>query len=363
MKIDFIASSLRGGGAERVLTLMANSLAKNPKHEISVITLYDGNEVYEVDPIIERVRLKRNKNISNFTLSSILGLIEHYKRKSKRPDVIISFSTTTNFISIIVAKLYSIKIFAQEHISYLGSTNQKKLVTNITRKHLYKMADVVTVLTSFDVPYYKKHGTEVYVMPNPCSFKPIKKNSHKRKKVILAVGNLDRYHHKGFDTLINLMVPIFKDHPDWKLKIAGSGNEGKIFLTDLAVKNNISDKIIFTGFISDISKLMRESMIFIMTSRFEGLPMVLLEALSQGMACISFDCTTGPSDIINNMENGLLIEDQNIEKMQQGLYNLINSEELRNKLANHGLKTIGKYEIEAVTERYEILLNRLYSNP
>ncbi len=361
MKIDFIMSSLGGGGAERVLALMVNSLAKNRKYEITVITLYKSTEVYDLDPIVKRVQIKENKLIPNLTVSSIVNLFRHYKNKSHRPDFMVSFMTTTNFISIIVAKLFSIKIIAQEHISHVGSGQKKNIITDITRKHLYKKADVLTVLTSFDVPYYKKLGAEVYVMPNPCSFNAITENYHQRDKTILAVGSLNRFHHKGFDTLINLMVPIFNKYPDWRLKIAGSGEDGLKYLTELAKKNNILDKIIFTGFITNISDLMHESSIFILSSRYEGLPMVLLEALSQGMACISFDCVTGPSDIINNYENGLLIEDQNIEKMQQGLYDLIDNEKLRNKLANEGIKSLNKFDIVAITERYEALFNKLKS--
>lgn len=361
MRIDFITSSLKGGGAERVLVLMANSLAKNKKNEMSVITLYKGKEAYDLDPSVKRVQLKLNKLIPNHTLSSIVNLVKHYKNKSDRPDVIVSFSTTTNFVTIIVAKLFSIKIIGQEHISHMGSGENKRLIIDITRRHLYRKADLITVLTSFDEPYYKKHGAEVYVMPNPCSFKPITENSHKREKTILAVGSLNRYHHKGFDTLINLIVPIFKAHPDWKIKIAGSGDDGLKYLTELAEKNNILDKIIFTGFITNISELMYESSIFILSSRYEGLPMVLLEALSQGMACISFDCLTGPSDIINNNENGLLIEDQNIEKMQQGLSNLIDNEEFRENLANNGIKSLDKFNISTITKQYEVLFNKLVS--
>lgn len=361
MKIEFISSSLRGGGAERVLALMVNSLAKNTEYEISLITLSDGKTVYNLDPHIKRVKLKQSKLIPTHTLRSIVNLCRYYIKKNHRPDIIVSFITSTNFITIIVAKIFSIKIIAQEHISHLGSKKGTSLINNLTRKHLYKKADLITVLTSFDVPFYTKYGAKAYVMPNPCSFKPITDNSHQREKIILAVGNLNRYHHKGFDNLINLMVPILNKYPDWKLKIVGSGDDGLNHLTELAEKNNISDKIIFTGFMNNISELMHESSIFVLSSRFEGLPMVLLEALSQGMACISFNCVTGPSDIIKNHENGILIEDQNIEKMQQGLCDLIDNEELRNKLSHAGIKSLNKYDISVVTERYEALFNMLAS--
>lgn len=359
MKIDFVISSLTPGGAERVLVLMANSLAKNINNNVSVIVLYDIPDAYTLDSAVNKIQLKQNKFTSNLTINSIINLTKYYRIKSHRPDILISFLTTTNFIAIIVAKFLSIKIIAQEHISFLGYNGDKDFISKITRKYLYKMADIVTVLTSSDVSNYKKIGVDVYVLPNPCSFKPITENSHPRDKIILAAGSLDRYHHKGFDNLISIVAPIFKEYPDWQLKIAGSGDKGLDHLTTLAKEKNILDKIIFTGFTENISEIMHDSSIFILPSRFEGLPMVLLEAMSQGMACIAFDCVTGPSDIINNNENGLLIEDQNIEEMQQGLRELIDNPELRMKLANKGIKSLDKYDISEITNRYEMLFNKL----
>jgi glycosyltransferase involved in cell wall biosynthesis len=224
---------------------------------------------------------------------------------------------------------------------------------------MYKRADAITVLTSFDIEYYKNYDANVYVMPNPCSFAPINDNSHNRTKTIIAVGHLDRYHHKGLDNLLKLMVPIFKDYPDWQLKIAGSGDKGLKFLTKLAKEYKILNNLVFTGFIDNISDLMHESSIFILPSRFEGLPMVLLEAMSQGMACICYNCKTGPSDIIEHNINGLLIEDQNMQMMQNSLKVLLSNEELRNRLSNEGLKSLDKYNISAITEQYETLFNKI----
>lgn len=362
MKVDFIISSLGGGGAERVLALMVNSLAKNPENEISVITLFESKDDYKLDPAIKKVNLKRIKYLPSHTFRSVINLCRYYNKKANRPDVIISFITLTNFISIIVAKIYSIKIIAQEHNSHLRYMKGRKRISNFTKKHIYKMADVITVLTSFDIEFYKKHGANVYVMPNPCSFTPISSNSHNRQKTILAVGNLDRYHHKGLDNLIELIVPIFKKHPNWKLKIAGSGDTGLKLLTKQVEDHGIIDKVIFTGFIHNVSEVMHESSIFILPSRYEGLPMVLLEAMSQGMACIAYNCKTGPSDIIKNNINGLLIEDQNLKAMQKGLDLLISDENLRLNLSNEGIKSLDKYNISAITFRYETLLNKIVNN-
>ncbi len=362
MKIHFIIPSLGGGGAERVLALMVNSLAKKKQYDITVITFFKRNESYMLDTSIKRVFIDGNNRVPSHTFRSIINLARFYKTKANRPDLIVSFLTLMNFIAIIVAKFYSIKIIAQEHNSYLRSMEGRKRISTFTKNHVYKRADTVTVLTNFDVDYYESKGATVYVMPNPCSFQCITENSHKREKTILAVGHLRRYHHKGLDNLIELIAPVFKEFPDWRLKIAGSGEQGLEHLTALAKKNNILDKIIFTGFISNVSDVMYESSIFILPSRYEGLPMVLLEAMSQGMTCIAYDCKTGPSDIIEHYKNGLLIEDQNIKEMQKGLIELITNEKLRNRLAVEGIKSLEKYDINAITDRYESLFNKIVYN-
>ncbi|WP_458626671.1 glycosyltransferase family 4 protein [Winogradskyella sp. PC D3.3] len=350
MKIDFIISSLKGGGAERVMALLATNLSKRKGFDITVITLNKG-EGYNLDQSISRVTLCHG-SISNHTIRSFVNLYKYYKNKNNRPHVIISFITLTNFITIPIAKLFSIKIIAAEHNSHLRIMNGRKFLSDFTRKVLYKKADLVTVLTSFDIPYYKKHGSNVIVMPNPCSFTPIEDIHIQREKVILAVGSLDRYHHKGFDNLIKFIAPVLKDNPDWTLKIAGGGDDGLQYLTRIVKDQNIEHQVCFTGFVSEISKLMESSSVFILPSRFEGLPMVLLEAMSQGMACIAYDCKTGPSDIISNNSNGLLIEDQNEKEMTLKLTQLLNNDTLRLSLGKEAIKSLERFDLDTIINQY-----------
>ena len=359
MKIHFIISSIGHGGAERVLVLMANNLVKNPDNEISVITLFNKKDNYRLNPSIKRERLKESPYIPFHTLRSIINLSRFYRTRANRPDIIISFITLTNLICIIVAKLFKIKIIAQEHNSYLRYMKGRKLITKLTKEYVYKKADLVTVLTSFDLPYYTKFGVNVSVMPNPCTFIPIEYNSHRRENTILAVGHLDRYHHKGFDNLIKLIAPTLISNPEWKLKIAGHGSNGLEYLSKLVKIYKVENQVLFLGFVDNVSELMQRSSIFILSSRFEGLPMVLLEAMSQGMACISYNCKTGPSDIIEHELNGLLIDDQDSLKMQEKLSELISDENLRQQLSNEAIKSLEKYHISKISKLYEDLFNKL----
>ncbi|MEC7264095.1 MAG: glycosyltransferase family 4 protein [Bacteroidota bacterium] len=346
MKIDFVINSLIAGGAERVMVLLADHFASKG-HDVTIITFNEPEE-FKFSDNVKRVRLHHGK-ISNHTIRSIKNLTSYYRRKNNRPNVIIPFMTHGNFIGILVGRLLGIKVLSSEHNNHLKKTDR---IGHFTKKYLYRYSNALTVLTSFDVEYYKKNGAKVYIMPNPCSFNILENRENPREKVAVAVGNLDRYHHKGFDNLIPLIAPVLKENPEWRLKIVGAGKDGLIFLTDLAETHGISEQVEFTGFSSNVAEIMKKSEIFILSSRFEGLPMVMLEAMSQGLACVSYNCKTGPSDIIQDGVNGLLVEDQDQEAMANALRRIINDGELRSMLGKQALGSLERFDMNAIYENY-----------
>jgi len=350
MKIDFLVDSLVPGGAERVAALLADHFEERG-NDITLIT-FNEPEVWKVSDAVKRVRL-HDGNIKNQMIRSTQVLGKYYYKKNRRPDVLITFMTRTNLIGILIARLYGIKVIACEHINHVLQADK---IERFTRKYVYRHSDALTCLTSFDQTYYKGLKANVYVMPNPCTFEIFNETHRKRDQIILAVGALDRYHHKGFDNLIPIIAPVLKKHSDWKLRIVGGGSKGKKLLTDLTIKHQIEDQVIFHGFSNEVSKIMQQSEIYIMPSRFEGLPMVLIEALSQGVACISFDCVTGPSDIIEDNVNGLLIEDQNLDAMTVALEELISNPEKRQQLATNGINSLDQFKIESIYDKYMAII-------
>ncbi|WP_340202377.1 glycosyltransferase family 4 protein [Ascidiimonas sp. W6] len=353
MKIDFVINSLVGGGAERVMVLLANYFSSKG-HDISIITFNEPDD-FELDPQVKRVKLHQG-NIKNHTIRSILNLTKYYTKRKNRPQVMIPFMTHGNFIGILVSKLYGIKTVSSEHNNHLKKTDQ---IGAFTKKYLYRFTNVLTVLTAYDVPFYKKHKATVEVMPNPCTFKALDLRNPEREKVIIAVGDLNRYHHKGFDNLIPLIAPVLEKYPKWKLKMIGAGNEGLTMLQGLTAKHGISDQVIFTGFSDKVADIMKVSEIFILPSRFEGLPMVLLEAMSQGLACLAYDCITGPSDIIEDKISGLLVENQNPDKMAELLQKLIDNDSLRQELGSNAIKSLGRFRIEVIYQKYMHIFTNL----
>ena len=356
MKIDFVISNMSGGGAQRVMAILANQFA-HLDYDVRIISLYKSEDAYALNPKINRITLSASK-IKNKKIGAFLNLHNFYKEENNKPNVIISFITLTNLLTIIIAKILKIKIIVSEHNSHLQIQNPKYL-TKFTWNYLYRLADYVTVLTRYDIDFYKKRSANVIVMPNPCTFKPIITNHHLREKSIIAVGSLNRYHHKGFDNLIKLIAPVLIENPAWTLKIIGDGEKGLKHLRLLAEDNGIKDRIEFTGFRNNVNEYMHAASIFVLPSRFEGLPMVLLEAMSQGMTCIAYDCKTGPSDIINHNHNGILIKDQDTSEMSKKLTKLIRNPELRTKLSNNAIKSLENFSVQTISDKWENLLKNI----
>lgn len=357
MKIDFIISSLTSGGAERVVVNLANYFSEK-EHKVRVFTFRKVDDSYILHPNIKRIRFDKQFLIFNFTsVKCLLYLISFYFKKENRPDIISSHATLMGYATIPIAKLYNIKLTVSEHTNHFRGKNS---INNwFLWNYLYRLPDAVTILTKYDLPFFQRKNKRVLVIHNPCSFTPIENIHYEREKIILAVGNTNRYKIKGFDNLLDVAAIVLPKHPEWKLKIAGEGDEGLLFLKEKALSLNISDQVIFSGYQSNVSAIMKKSEIFVLSSRFEGLPMALLEAMSQGMACIAYDCISGPSEIITNDFNGILIENQNKNKLSDSLNRLIVDKELRINLRKNAVNSLEKFSIHNIGSKWENLFQEL----
>lgn len=354
MKIDFIINSLSGGGAERVMATLANGFSR--KNNISLITFNEG-DAYQLDTEVRRVRLHHGK-IKNHTIRSWVNLFTFYKNKSSRPDIIIVFMPANALIAIPIAKLFGIKIVVSEHNNHKANASRK---SKWVRKILYPLVNAVTILTSYDLNFFKKMNKKVIIMPNPILVPAEISEFQNRKKNILAAGSLKRYQVKGFDILLKIAAPLLQTHKDWTLTIAGSGEDGMKVLQNISRELKIEEQVLFPGFCNNIQELMQNSQIFALPSKYEGLPMVLMEALSNGMSCIAYDCVSGPGDLIENQINGLLIDNQNSNAFRQELNDLLKNENLRNSLASKAPKSMLPYDLSKILIKWKILFNEIYN--
>lgn len=358
MKLLFYIFTLRGGGAERVLSSIVNGLVdRGYEVHLAVDTRqpieYTIDERLIIHSFFDADYVANNRIVYHWKFHKNLRNIA----TSVQPDVIISFMWGLNIHTLISTLGLSIPFICSEHTTF--KKEKMSLYEYFIRFYMNSLANRVTILTQADYDFLGERLKNKVVVPNPLSF-PIIKEKVERKDVILAAGSLDRWELKGFDNLVKIWGDIALKHPSWTLEIAGTGTEANLaYLKELTIEHKVESKVKFIGFCSDIDKKMQESSIFILSSKIEGFGMVLLEAMSQGSACISFDCHSGPKEIIDNGVDGILVKNQDLDEMKIALSNLIEDRSLRESLAKNGLKKAQQFSLDKILDKWEVLFREL----
>lgn len=351
----FFISSLEGGGAERVMSILCNELVDRG-HEVYLATNKQIPFAYELDNRITILELYPN----NFSqLNKMIRWLKFYTRirslvREVKPDVITTFMYGLNLHIILATLGLNTPIIASEHTPFNKSVNWFHY---IGRFYINNLATYTILLTEYDYKFLGNRLKNKIIIPNPLSF-PIIEEIKERRKNVLAAGSIDRWSGKGFDTLIKIWGKVSPKHPGWVLEIAGNGTEESFnHLKSVVKEMNVENTVIFLGFQEEIDKLLQFSSIFVLSSKYEGFGMVLTEAMSQGCACISYNCIAGPNEIITHNKSGLLVEDQNMEEMEIILGQLIADDDLRLRLSEGGLKEVERFTPKMIIDKWERLFN------
>ena len=213
--------------------------------------------------------------------------------------------------------------------------------------------DKFVVLTHEDAAYWKGLSN-LTVIPNPITIEQGIYSDCTSRQVI-AVG---RYtYQKGFDLLIPAWKIVNENHPDWTLNIYGGGD--KEDLQQMIDNLGLSSTLKLNDPVSQIREKYQQSSIFVLSSRFEGLPLVLMEAMSCRLPSVSFTCPCGPKDIIHDGEDGILCENGNIESLAAGICQLIEDEQLRKEMGKKAAQNIQKFAINRIMQQWDYLFQDL----
>jgi glycosyltransferase involved in cell wall biosynthesis len=225
-------------------------------------------------------------------------------------------------------------------------------------KRLYPNLDALVVLTEQDRDAYRAlldGGVPLHRIPNTVRPLPGAK-ADLAAKTVYAAGRFR--HQKGFDLLIPAWAETAKAHPDWRLRLRGRGHLESRY-RGLIEEHGLQDSVTLEGPAEDIGADMAESAVFVLSSRFEGFPLILLEAMSKGMGIVSFDCPTGPADIVDDHRNGLLVPHQDVDGLARAIREIVEDEELRRRMAAEAIETAREYTIEAIGPQWEALFGEL----
>ncbi len=360
VKVTFVVSSLLCGGAERVVTILANHLSVKG-YSVHVVTLYDKeNDFFTIDPAINRIALNLAKD-SNKKLERLYYFIKRIIgiRKSIRqikPDYILSFVYKMNILTALALIGSTIPLFSFERCNVFIEKNYEKIKPLL--KFVYKKSKIVVVQTQQmrqDLRILSKR--DLVIIPNPI-INDIRKKAYRIEKdfiTILSIGNIK--FEKGYDLLVQAFISAQKVVENLRLEIWGKEYENDTQkLRGMIQENNMEHIIMLKGQTDNVFEKYVQADIFVLSSRYEGFPNVLLEAMSVGLPCISFDCKYGPSEIIQNEVNGILIEKENISGLSSAIMSLSQDYEKRKLLGENAKKVNEQYSVDTISERIEKLM-------
>lgn len=252
-----------------------------------------------------------------------------------------------------------VRVIGQEHMNL--ASHGRLLRAGVSR--YYPRLDALAVLTSSDLRNYTQFfgsgRPPVVQMPNavPALDGGLADTS---SNVVIAAGRLTK--QKGFDRLIPAWAPIASAHPDWALQIYGGGVEhGR--LKGLIAEHRVGSSVTLMGRTDRIGHAYAKASIFVLSSRREGLPMVILEAMSKGLPVVSFDCPTGPSEVVATGENGVLVPNADVAALTRSLLDVIEDDGLRARLGKGAVETAAGYDIEVIGRKWAHLIDRLLGQP
>jgi len=365
--IVIVVSAMNMGGAQRVVSILCNHWSQNG-YVVTLVCTFTGEKInyYQLN---NNVALKYLSNNPFFPKNKSLNLVWkliHLRKliKSQNPDVVISFLTRVNVASALsTIGIKSSLIICERTFPPFPTLNNNFFWMY---RILFKGVDRIIVQTDKSKTWLSQNfpGSNVKVIPNPIVYplplhneQLVRPNSIilQNKKVILASGRLHKY--KQFDVLIRAFSQIKDKYPDWDLIILGDGEE-RDGLNRMLFDLEMSDRVYFPGSVGNMSEWYERADLFVLSSILEGFPNVLLEAMAYGLPCISFDCDTGPRDMIQDGVNGILV---NPKEKELGLTNAINkmisNEKFRSNIANNSILLRDKYSVSNIMQKWDNVLD------
>jgi GalNAc-alpha-(1->4)-GalNAc-alpha-(1->3)-diNAcBac-PP-undecaprenol alpha-1,4-N-acetyl-D-galactosaminyltransferase len=363
MRIMLAVSSMGAGGAERVAATLVNHWSTRD-HKAALITVASSDlDFYPLDERVTRIAL----DLSHSSRGWRDFVIDNFERIRKlrsairafAPEVIVSFLDTTNVRMLLATIGTGIPVIVEEHTD--PEQHSLGRIVKLLRWSLYKRASAVVVLTpgiaQWASRFVKKEA--IHVIPNPIGQQFCKNGNPESERDghrVIAIGKLEAW--KGFDMLLRAFAQCAQQHPGWTLKIIGDGSKREQ-LQDLVAALRIADRVLWEWAVKQPEKEFHRSDLFVLSSRYEGFPMVLLEAMACGLPVVSFDCQSGPGEIIHDGEDGLLVRPNDIGALAQAMGRLMSSEDERKRLGEHAARVVERFGLARIAELWSTLFEQV----
>jgi glycosyltransferase involved in cell wall biosynthesis len=355
MRLLMVISSLGSGGAERVMSDMANYWAR--KGWNVTIATWSGSGIpdfYPLEDAVKRVHL-------DFGVSAnpVFQMYKNYCRvaglrrlvKQRQPNAVLSFMTSNNVLAILATRRLATRTVVSERIDPSRDQDLNGL-WRFGRRRTYGLADLVVAQTRHALLWLEDHARAKRgaVIPNPLRRLPEPPEPRTRETFVLAVGRLNA--QKGFDLLLRGFAGTRAAGSQWRLVILGEGGERQR-LEGLCDELGLSGRVDMPGRVKDPESWMARAALVVQPSRYEGFPNVVLEAMAMGAPVISSDCRSGPSDIIKDGVNGRLVPVNDVAALTQAMDELINNRAERERMGHTATSVRTEFSMDTIMPRWE----------
>ena len=349
------------GGVNQVTVTLANEFAEY--YDVHIVSLVKGSGAAEpvLKPQVHDITFIQERECRGREV-----ILEGRKKLKKflddnKIDIVFLMGFQVALPVIIMAGKNRCKYVFCDHEALMSRWHERKIT--LVRYLAAVMSDKVVTLTRKNAVDYREHFhlsekklDYIYNSINENVFKNRSEQYDISSKTILSVGRFCP--EKGYDMLLDVAEKVLKEHTEWKWLIYGAG---EIFsqVQDEITERGLEDKVILKGEVKDVSGIYKQAAMFVLTSRREGLPLVLLEAKVNHLPCVSFDIVSGPNEIIRDGVDGFLVEPFDKEEMICKINKLISDEELRMEMACEAGKDLDKFSAEKIVEKWRRLIEAL----
>ncbi|MEO8494986.1 MAG: glycosyltransferase family 4 protein [Planctomycetota bacterium] len=358
-QLTLVIHSLHGGGAERTLVTMANHWAANGDR-VTFITLaaperYD----YELAASVVRVCLDGMQD-STTTLRAVINNFRRLVRlrraiRDAKGDAVISFTDKMNVLTLLACVGLRKRVVICERVDPRRHAIGRSW--SFLRRRTYAWCDTLVVQTEgvrdFVSGFVPKR--KIRVIANAVANSAIAQpDGGHREQWIVAMGRLES--QKGFDLLLEAFSQIVERHPGWRLKIFGDGSQREL-LADQIRELGLEQSVELCGWVESPDRWINQSELFVLSSRYEGFPNALLEAMAAGVPAVSFDCESGPSEIIRHEVDGLLVPDGDVEGLAQAIDRVLSNPQERAAFGQRARDVTTRFSREQYFQQWDAILS------
>lgn len=354
-KVAIVISNIQNrAGTERAVSNLANILSKYGDYKVDIVSIESSSDkqpAYALENTVSVI----NMNIA-YETNPIKRIKRHFKTYTQLKNIILN----NKYDILIGTEYYIIYLFAfiKTNIIKIGCehTNYDKpgIHHKILRKVFYPKMNAIVMLTKRDTEKYYFIKNK-YCIPNSISFETDNFAKYENK-TFLACGRIT--YQKGFDMLVKAAVSIKAKLPDWKINIYGNGEDKETLINEIK-ENNLEDYIIIHDPVNDIKTVYGDSSIYLLPSRFEGLPMVLLESQAAALPAVCFDCPEGPADVLVENKNGFLVAINDIDEFAKKTIEIAQSKELWEKMSENAKSLSQRFAPESIFKLWDNLFKEL----